>query len=245
MAATATKKSAPAAPPVTPAAEVKVETPPPDYIQKPKEFDTFQKVADHAKEKGVEIPKGKADEMRNGMATNRVNGDYLAKIIDRVAEKKVNASWIDKPRDKDGNLGKTQIASVYSNDKQGKIAQIIEHKPKDGGDKYYSTQINKPAFDKDGVQVGKKWDALTYTKNKVDDNGKDVLNEHGGNVKTSHLDASKNIEAAKSKAVAYHMATLFNEATKEIRAEFKQEKEQSQQVEKAAPEQSKGPSLTD
>jgi len=55
MAATAKAKKE-SAPPVPPA-EVKVEKPEPDYIQKPKEFDTFQKLADHAKEKGVEIPK--------------------------------------------------------------------------------------------------------------------------------------------------------------------------------------------
>jgi len=238
MAATATKKSAPAAPsPVTPAAEVKMETPQPDYIQKPKEFDTFQKLNDYAKEKGVEIPKGKADEMRNGLDRNLVDGAYLAQIIDRVAEKNVNARWVDSSRDKEGKLVDSQVASVYSNDKHGKVAQVVEHEPKNGGDKYYSTHINKPAFDDKGDQVGKQWDALRYTINKADENG--------NNIKTSHLDSSKNVEDARAKGVAYHMATLFNEATKEIRAEFKQEKEQSQQVEKPAPEQSKRPSLTD
>lgn len=131
----------------------------------------IEEIIDHAKSRGVILPKKQIDFMERGLESNKVEAEYLIRIVDKAADKleKSGNRWLDKSseaiaEEKGKNPDKNVVVAKYCDGSNNVKAIITECKVKNsehpeniGKTIYSATRINK-SLDKDKndqyVQMG-------------------------------------------------------------------------------------------
>jgi len=135
----------------------------------------FEDVLEHARNRGVILPKSHMEYMRTGLEAGKVTADYLMSRVDKIAEK-LDKEGYDWHYNNTSNDPKRAVA-IYASD-NGVQAYIMERTNKETGEKFYAA--NRIDSDGNHQSLGTSAD-IRALQNRVEAyNVKIVINEIQG-----------------------------------------------------------------
>lgn len=199
--------------------------------QEVKKFDNLEDVLAHAQEKGVILPKKQIEYMRTGLESKKVGAEFLAKIVDRVAEKKdaVGLQWRDKPESmKDAELKEQKekgtdhaITVAKYQDRNGLVHAYIKE----------ATIKNS----QDPEKIGKTF----YSANRIEHGKGDMP----GTDKHVVLTTSYSLDGVKNQVASYYAQIHINQVQQEFREERQKQWELKAEIQNEHEPEKKEPEM--